>query len=65
MKKPELLKTFLLKILVYCFQIVRRGMPPKGGGEVIFSCPVKKALMPIQYVDPGKIKRIRGVAYPS
>ncbi|XP_028567765.2 RNA 3'-terminal phosphate cyclase-like protein [Podarcis muralis] len=44
-------------------KIVRRGMPPKGGGEVIFSCPVKKALMPIQYVDPGKIKRIRGVAY--
>lgn len=40
-------------------------MPPKGGGEVIFACPVKKVLKPIQYIDPGKIKRIRGMAYPS
>lgn len=40
-------------------------MPPKGGGEVMFICPIKKALKPIQFVDPGKIKRIRGVAYPS
>ncbi|KAJ7335493.1 hypothetical protein JRQ81_013434 [Phrynocephalus forsythii] len=44
-------------------KITKRGMPPKGGGEVIFSCPVKKALKPIQYTDPGKIKRIRGMAY--
>uniref|UniRef100_A0A2D4FJF2 RNA 3'-terminal phosphate cyclase domain-containing protein n=1 Tax=Micrurus corallinus TaxID=54390 RepID=A0A2D4FJF2_MICCO len=46
-------------------KIIRRGMPPKGGGEVIFACPVKKVLKPIQYIDPGKIKRIRGMAYPS
>lgn len=39
-------------------------MPPKGGGEVIFVCPVKKAVKPVQFIDPGKIKRIRGVAYP-
>ncbi|XP_058157789.1 RNA 3'-terminal phosphate cyclase-like protein isoform X2 [Dasypus novemcinctus] len=43
--------------------VVRRGMPPGGGGEVFFSCPVRKALKPIQLTDPGKIKRIRGVAY--
>lgn len=40
-------------------------MPPKGGGEVIFISPIKKALNPIQFIDPGKIKRIRGMAYPS
>lgn len=45
-------------------QIVRRGMPPGGGGEVFFSCPVRKVLKPIQLTDPGKIKRIRGMAYP-
>lgn len=45
-------------------QIVRRGMPPGGGGEVFFSCPVRKVLKPIHLVDPGKIKRIRGMAYP-
>lgn len=50
--------------MVYYFQITRRGMPPKGGGEVIFVCPVKKAVKPVQFTDPGKIKRIRGVAYP-
>ncbi|XP_048186003.1 RNA 3'-terminal phosphate cyclase-like protein isoform X2 [Perognathus longimembris pacificus] len=38
-------------------------MPPGGGGEVLFSCPVRKVLKPIQLTDPGKIKRIRGMAY--
>ncbi|KYO20841.1 RNA 3'-terminal phosphate cyclase-like protein [Alligator mississippiensis] len=44
-------------------KITRRGMPPKGGGEVVFSCPVRKTLQPIQFTDPGKIKRIRGTAF--
>ncbi|XP_043917060.1 RNA 3'-terminal phosphate cyclase-like protein isoform X2 [Protopterus annectens] len=44
-------------------KIIRRGMLPGGGGEVFFSCPVSKGLKPIQFTDPGKIKRIRGVAY--
>uniref|UniRef100_H3A6A2 RNA 3'-terminal phosphate cyclase-like protein n=1 Tax=Latimeria chalumnae TaxID=7897 RepID=H3A6A2_LATCH len=44
-------------------KIVRRGMPPGGGGEVIFSCPVRRVLKPVQLTDPGKIKRIRGVVY--
>uniref|UniRef100_A0ABK0KY87 RNA terminal phosphate cyclase-like 1 n=1 Tax=Rattus norvegicus TaxID=10116 RepID=A0ABK0KY87_RAT len=43
--------------------ILRRGMPPGGGGEVLFSCPVRKVLKPVQLTDPGKIKRIRGMAY--
>ncbi|OXB62782.1 hypothetical protein ASZ78_017078 [Callipepla squamata] len=46
-------------------KINRRGMPPKGGGEILFTCPVRKVLQPIQFTDPGKIKRIRGTAYPS
>ncbi|KAJ7424560.1 RNA 3'-terminal phosphate cyclase-like protein [Pitangus sulphuratus] len=36
--------------------ISRRGMPPKGGGEILFACPVRKVLQPIQFTDPGKIK---------
>ncbi|XP_072904437.1 RNA 3'-terminal phosphate cyclase-like protein isoform X2 [Hemitrygon akajei] len=44
-------------------KVVRRGMPPGGGGEIFFSCPVRRFLKPIQLTDPGKIKRIRGVAY--
>ncbi|XP_069776639.1 RNA 3'-terminal phosphate cyclase-like protein [Narcine bancroftii] len=46
-------------------KIVRRGMPPAGGGEIIFSCPVRRFLKPIQLIDSGKIKRIRGVAYSA
>ncbi|KAM6033769.1 RNA 3'-terminal phosphate cyclase-like protein [Chlamydotis macqueenii] len=44
-------------------KINRRGMPPKGGGEILFACPVRKVLQPVQFTDPGKIKRIRGTAY--
>lgn len=45
--------------------MVKRGMAPGGGGEVVFTCPVRRTIRPVQLTDPGKIKRIRGVAYPS
>ncbi|MBN3325253.1 RCL1 protein, partial [Atractosteus spatula] len=44
-------------------KIVKRGMPPGGGGEVLFTCPVRRCIKPVQLTDPGKIKRIRGMAY--
>ncbi|XP_023687659.1 RNA 3'-terminal phosphate cyclase-like protein isoform X2 [Paramormyrops kingsleyae] len=44
-------------------KIAKRGMPPGGGGEVFFTCPVRRTVRPIQLTDPGKIKRIRGTAY--
>lgn len=44
-------------------KILRRGAKPTGGGEVLFKCPTKLKLVPINLTDPGKIKRIRGVAY--
>ena len=50
--------------LLVLFQIVKRGAPPEGGGEVVFSCPVRRNLRPLQSTDPGKVKRIRGLAYP-
>lgn len=28
-----------------------------------FGCPIKPKLLPVQYLDPGKVKRIRGVAW--
>lgn len=45
-------------------QVVKRGMAPGGGGEVVLTCPVRRTIRPVQLTDPGKIKRIRGVAYP-
>ncbi|KAJ7986878.1 hypothetical protein DPEC_G00332970 [Dallia pectoralis] len=44
-------------------KIVKRGMAPGGGGEVLFTCPVRKTLVSVNLTDPGKIKRIRGIAY--
>uniref|UniRef100_A0A1A7YFG5 RNA terminal phosphate cyclase-like 1 n=1 Tax=Iconisemion striatum TaxID=60296 RepID=A0A1A7YFG5_9TELE len=44
-------------------KVVKRGMAPGGGGEVVFTCPVSRTIRPVQLTEPGKIKRIRGVAY--
>ncbi|GFO01211.1 RNA 3'-terminal phosphate cyclase-like protein [Plakobranchus ocellatus] len=46
-------------------EISRRGAAPDGGGEVIFSCPCRQKLRPIKFTQPGKIKRIRGVAWSA
>ena len=45
------------------FKILKRGAKPGGGGQVYFRCPTKIKLIPINLTDPGKIKRIRGIAY--
>ena len=45
------------------FKVLKRGAAPNGGGKVIFTCPIVKALSPIQLTDDGKIKKVRGVAY--
>lgn len=44
-------------------KILKRGMPPQGGGLVIFNSGIVKELTAIQLVEEGKIKRIRGIAY--
>ena len=44
-------------------KVKRRGMAPLGGGLVEFSCPIVRQLRPLNLVDPGLVKRIRGVAY--
>lgn len=44
-------------------KIKKRGAPPLGGGEVQFSCPIVRTLKIINFVEPGKIKRIRGIAH--
>mmetsp|Transcript_47362 Transcript_47362/g.138033 ORF Transcript_47362/g.138033 Transcript_47362/m.138033 type:complete len:388 (+) Transcript_47362:100-1263(+) len=47
------------------FKLLRRGAPPNGGGEVFFSCPTVKGLQPVEVLDEGKVKRVRGVAYTA
>jgi len=47
------------------FKILKRGAMPGGGGEVLFSCPIVKKILPIEILDEGKVKRVRGVAYTT
>ncbi|KAG5730924.1 putative RNA 3'-terminal phosphate cyclase-like protein [Termitomyces sp. T112] len=44
-------------------RIKKRGAPPEGGGEIQFICPVVKQVKTLNFVEPGKIKRIRGIAH--
>ncbi|XP_065834537.1 RNA 3'-terminal phosphate cyclase-like protein [Oscarella lobularis] len=44
-------------------KVRRRGALPAGGGDVLFTCPIVRQVRPIQFIDPGKIKRIRGTAF--
>ncbi|RKP22966.1 18S rRNA biogenesis protein RCL1 [Syncephalis pseudoplumigaleata] len=46
-------------------KINKRGAPPLGGGEVTFHCPNVRQLKPVQLIDEGKIKRVRGIAYST
>ena len=49
---------------LWCMQVFRRGMWPEGDGEVVFSCPCVRKMQPVFQLDEGKVKRIRGIAYP-
>lgn len=42
--------------------MISRGMPPNGGGQVFFKCPIRNTIKPIRMLKSSKIKRIRGVA---
>lgn len=41
----------------------RRGPAPEGGGEVVFTCPCRQKLRPLNFTEPGKVKKIRGTAW--
>ncbi|KAK5620593.1 rRNA-processing endoribonuclease [Crenichthys baileyi] len=58
-----LMKKFGIDGEAFDLKVVKRGVAPGGGGEVVFTCPVRKTIRAVQLTEPGKIKRIRGVAY--
>lgn len=60
---PLLAKFGITEDLV--FKITKRGAMPLGGGEVLFSCPIVKKINPVEILDEGKVKRVRGVAYTT
>lgn len=59
----SVLKRFILVDEGLELKVVRRGVAPLGGGEVLFKCPVRKTLRSIQFVQQGMVKRIRGIVY--
>ncbi|KAK1927241.1 RNA-3'-phosphate cyclase [Papiliotrema laurentii] len=46
-------------------QIKKRGSAPLGGGQVVFKCPAVRQLQTIHFLERGKIRKIRGVAYST
>mmetsp|Transcript_37436 Transcript_37436/g.48434 ORF Transcript_37436/g.48434 Transcript_37436/m.48434 type:complete len:383 (+) Transcript_37436:16-1164(+) len=46
-------------------QVKSRGARPLGGGVVEFRCSTVRELIPIDWIDAGLIKRVRGVAYST
>jgi RNA 3'-terminal phosphate cyclase-like protein len=51
-------------------QILKRGGPvvkvggevKGGGGEVVFKCPVVRKVKTLNFVEPGRVRKIRGLA---
>lgn len=43
----------------------KRGSPPNGGGQVEFNCGIIREIRPVELINMGLIKRIRGTAYCS
>ncbi|KAF7265965.1 hypothetical protein GWI33_020703 [Rhynchophorus ferrugineus] len=59
----QTLKKFVIDDEGLDIKICKRGLLPLGGGEIIFRCPVRTKLRPVQFSDSGMVKRIRGTAY--
>ena len=45
-------------------QLQARGAWPEGTGVVVFSCPVVRKMKPILLTEEGRVRRVRGMAYP-
>lgn len=43
-------------------KVTKRGFRPEGNGQVVFTCPVVRQLNPVQLIEAGKVKRIRGMS---
>jgi RNA 3'-terminal phosphate cyclase-like protein len=47
------------------FDIQKRGVGLNGGGQIKFRCPIITYLNNFDWVDEGKVKRVRGLAFTS
>ena len=68
----QLLQMYSLTSLCECYvslfyspsQVCRHGVWPSGSGEVVFSCPTVRKMRPVQLTEEGRVRRVRGIAYP-
>lgn len=65
----DLVRTYLLPTMQLFaplegleLKIAKRGAEPLGGGEVVFKCPVVRTVKTLNFVEKGRVRRVRGVA---
>ena len=47
------------------FKVLKRGVLPNGIGEIYFKIPIITYISPFDWIDEGKINKIRGIAFTS
>lgn len=47
------------------FDILGRGVEPNGVGKCRFKCPIITNIAPFDWVEVGRVKRVRGIAFTS
>lgn len=59
------MKRFIVEEDSFDLKVIKRGLQPLGGGEIVFKMNPVKKLKTIQLSKHGMVKRIRGVVYSS
>lgn len=59
----NIMKRFIIEESSFDLKVLRRGMKPLGGGEVLFKINPVTKLRALQLEETGMVKRIRGVVY--
>lgn len=59
----NVMKRFIIEEGAFDLKVLKRGMKPLGGGEIHFTMNPVKKLKTLQLMNPGMVKRIRGVVY--
>lgn len=59
----NIMKRFIIEEDSFELKVIKRGLKPDGGGEIIFKMNPVKKLKTLQLMESGMVKRIRGVVY--
>lgn len=59
----NIMKRFIIEEDAYELKILKRGLKPLGGGEILFKMKPVMKLRTLQIEEFGMVKRIRGIVY--